>query len=196
MGGRVVGNLDLLGDGVPACDGREAGSESGIVNTLACAPAVGLEGVAREPVVAPACLALRAVWVVAAGLSRHVGTRESPGLKAVLCGLFLGVGGEVARGRELVHQGLVLADPVREHTAVVAVVVNTPLDVDNLTGRVGRNNRVTPVGARLIVVDAHAGVVATNTASAHRCSVQVGPRTDWLKNRALGARIETGLSAS
>jgi len=77
---------------------------------------------------------------------------------------------------------------------VVAVVVDAPLDVDGLAGRVLGDRSVAPeAGARLVVVDADAGVVSARSAAAGRGSLEVGPRRDGLEDGALRAGVDTRL---
>ncbi len=163
--------------------------------TLAATVAVGPESVAGKPVIPPAGLTLAAVWAVVAGLAVDVVAVEEALLEAVLGGLLLRVGGQIARVKELVDELLVLADAVREHAAVVPVVVDAPLDLDDLAGPVGRDGSGAPRGARLVVVDADARVVAAGPVAAHDGGVEVRPRRYWLLDGALGAGIGAGLFA-
>lgn len=128
MLGDVVGDLDLLGHGVTACDGGLAGSQGGTVDALAGSARVRLEGVAGEPVGSLASRVL-AVWVDAAVLAGDVGAVESAGFEACFGGLLLGLGWDVAGCEEFVDELLVLADAVGEHASVVAVVVDAPFTV-------------------------------------------------------------------
>lgn len=123
--GDVVGDLDLLGNGVTTCDSGLAGSKGRTVDTLASSARVRLEGIAGEPV-GPLASGVLAVWVDAAVLTRDVGAVECAGFEACFGGLLLGLSWDVARCQEFVDELLVLADAVGEHASVVAVVVDAP----------------------------------------------------------------------
>jgi hypothetical protein len=99
---------------------------------LALGKCVGLEAVACKPVVAVACLSLCAVGAVAASLPCDVSAVQGSHLEAVFGSLFLCVSGEVSWGQKLVDNGLVLTDTPAEHSSMVAIVVNTPLDIHDL----------------------------------------------------------------
>jgi len=109
-------------------------------------------------------------------LSRHIGAVEGAGLEAVLGSLLLGGGWDVSGSQELVGEGLVLADTPTEHAAVVSVVVNTPLYINDLARRVGDNGRISPVGSRRVVVNADTSIVAARTTPADWRSGKVWPR--------------------
>lgn len=129
MLGDVVGDFDLLGDGVAACDGGLAGSKGGAIDALAGSSGVCLEGVAGEPV-GSLTSGVLAVGVDAAVLAGDVGAVERAGFEACFGGLLLGLSWDVARGQEFVDELLVLADAVGEHASVVAVVIDAPLSVE------------------------------------------------------------------
>jgi len=84
---------------------------------------------------------------------------------------------------------LVLADAVREHAAVVAVVVKTPLHVDDVAGLVGRDCSLAPDVARLVVVDRYTGIVAAGTGATDRSGVKSGPGGYGLEDGAFGAGV-------
>lgn len=130
-----------------------------------------------------------AVRAEVARLAIHICAGKGALLEAILSSLFLRLGREIARSEELVDQLLVLADTVGEHATVVTVVVNAPLDVDSVASSVRHNRRVTPVGRRLVVVDADAGIVAARTASADLGFRNVGPCRHGLQNGALGTSV-------
>ena len=125
MLGDVVGDLDLLGYGVAACDGGLAGPEGSTVNALASSTRVCLEGIAGEPV-SPLTSRVLAVRVDATSLARNIGAVERASLEAFFSGLLLGLSRDVARRNQFVDERLVLADAVGEHASVVAIVVDTP----------------------------------------------------------------------
>lgn len=135
-------DANLLADSIPARDGGGARIDRRAVDALA--PTV-LERLAGKPVVPPARLALRAVGAKPAVLPAHIRAAQCPRLEAILGSLLLSVGREIARGEELVHEALVLADAVAEHPAVVAIVIDAPLDVDDLARLVHGCGLVAPV---------------------------------------------------
>lgn len=189
-----VGKLDLLGDGETSSNRGVARPAGSIVNALAGATVTGIESIAGEPVVAPTRLTRGAVRAEAAVLARDVGAGKGAPLETVLGGLLLLVGGEIARCEELLDERLILADTVGEHATVVTIVVDAPLDVDGLARRVAGDGRVAPQpSARLVVVDAHAGVVTTGSTAANRSNVKIGPGRDRLENGALGAGVKASL---
>lgn len=126
MLGDVVGDLDLLGNSVTACDGGFAGSKGRAIYALASSSGVCLESVAGEPVGSLASRVL-AVWVDAAALAGDISAVECASFETCFGGLLLVLSRDVARREELVDELLVLADAVGEHASVVAVVVDTPL---------------------------------------------------------------------
>lgn len=76
---------------------------------------------------------------------------------------------------------------------MVTVVVNTPLDIDSVARRVRHNRRVTPVGSRLVVVDADAGVVAARATPADLGLRNIGPGGHGLQDGALRASVQASL---
>ena len=187
MVGSEVGKLDLLGDSVPSGNAGEAGVVRRSVNTLASSPIAGLESIAGEPVVTPARLTLLAVGAESAFLTIDVGAWQDASFEAVLCGLLLFFGREVVRVEELLDQLLVLAHAIGEHSAVVTVVVDAPLDFDDFAGLVRRYDLVAPVLGGLVVVESIAGVVAARPAPTDGCGLQVWPGIDWFENGAFRA---------
>lgn len=164
MVGNVIRDLDLGADREPARDGRVARVERRTVNALA-PPSLKL--LAREPVVPPARLARAAVLAVRTRLALDVCAWQHALLEAVLRGLLLLEGGQVVGVEKLVDDGLVLADAVGEHASVVAVVVDAPLDVNDIAGFVCRDRGLAPVGAGLVVVDTYTGVVAAGAGAGY-----------------------------
>ena len=126
--GDVVGDLDLLGDCVPAGDSGLAGSQGRAIDTLASSARVRLEGIAGEPV-SSLTSGVLAIWVDAAVLAGDIGAVERAGFETCFGGLLLGLSWDVARCQEFVDELLVLADAVGEHASVVAVVVDAPFSV-------------------------------------------------------------------
>jgi hypothetical protein len=189
MAGYEVGDLDLLGNRVPASNGGIARAESRVINTLTLGRVVGIETVASEPVITPAGLSLLAVCTVATALPGNIGTVESSCLEAVFSSLLLGISWEVPRGQEFVNKTLVLADAVAEHPAMVSVMINTPLHIDHIASFVGCNRCTSPVRAWLVVVNADTGIVTARTTPADLCGSKIWPRTDRLEDSAFGARI-------
>ena len=123
--GDVVGDLDLLGYGVAACDGGLARSKGSSIDTLASSTRVCLEGIAGEPVSSLTSRVL-AVRVDATVLAGNIGAVERAGFEAFFSGLLLGLSRNVARRNQFVDELLVLADAVGEHASVVAIIVDTP----------------------------------------------------------------------
>ena len=126
-------------------------------------------------------------------MAGHVGARKRASLKAVFGGLLLGFGGKISGRDELVDEGLVLTDAVAEHAAVVAVVIDAPLDIDDLASRVGDHGRVAPFCGWLVVVDADSGVVSARATPARSSYIQVWPRGNRLQDGAFRAGIDPGL---
>jgi len=170
--GDVVGDLDFLGDGVSACDASEARSKSRVIDTLALG--VG-EGFASEPVVPPARLSSGAIAAEIASLSCNVRAGQETSFETILGSLLFVVGRDIAWSKELVDDGLVLADAVAEHAAVVSVMVHTPLNSDSVASGVGDYRGVSPVCCRSVIVDTDACVVATRSAATNRCDIEVRP---------------------
>jgi hypothetical protein len=180
--GHVLGDLDLLGNSVTACDSGFARSQSDTIDTLATSSRVRLESVAGEPVRSPTSR-IGAVWVNAAVLSGNVGAIKRARFKACFGGLFLCLSRDVTRCKKLVDKLLVLADTVGEHASVVTIVVHAPfpatcqnaslvrkfdrrvLHIDDLTWAVSRYGRGSPNGARRVVISADARIVTTWTAA-------------------------------
>ena len=80
------------------------------------------------------------------------------------------------------------------HTAMITVVVHTPLNLDSIAGSVRDDWLRAPAWPRLVVVDAYACVIAARPASAHLGSVKVRPSSYWFQNSALRAGIDSSLS--
>lgn len=184
--GSKVWQLNLLGDGVPSGNAGKAGVMRRSVNALASPSIVGLKSVASEPVVPPAGLTLLAIGTESTFLAINVCAWQNAGFEAVFCGLLLLVGGEVIRVEEFLDQVLIVAHAISEHSAVITVVVDTPLDFDDFAGLVSGYDLVTPVLGGLVVINAIAGIVAAWPASADSCSLQVRPSVDWLEDGAFG----------
>jgi hypothetical protein len=179
----VVRNLDLRRDltvsarASPALLGRStysvSASNAGIARVqgrVVDAPALGiLESLACEPVVPPAWLSLLTVCIVSAGLPAHISAWECTLFEAGLCSLLLSIRREIPRHQELVDERLVLANAVGEHAAVVAVVVNTPLDINHITTFVGDHWCRTPARSRLIVIHTDASIVTARPTAANSC---------------------------
>ncbi len=107
--------------------------------------------------------------------------------------MLLSFGGQVAWIQELIDGGLILAEAVGEHAAVVAVVVDTPLNIDSVAGLVGLDGFLAPVCAGLVVVDTDALVVSARSHTSNRCLVESGPSIYGLKDSALWASIGASL---
>lgn len=187
----VVGDLDPGGDGVSSSNGRVARVDRCAVDADAAALS---ELLASEPVIAVTSITLVAVRAVATLLAIDIGAREHTSLEALLGLLLLREGRQVVGVQELVDEFLVLADAVREHAAVVAVVVDAPLDLNGFTGAVCRDGLFAPVGAWLVVVDADPGVVSAGPGAIDHGLVQVGPCMNRLEDSTLRAGIWAGLA--
>lgn len=98
--------------------------------------------------------------------------------------MLFGIGGEVARGQELVDEILVLADAVAEHATMVTVGVNAPLHCDGISSIVCCHRSASPSICGPVIVYADAGIVAARTASAYRCSGEIRPGGNGLEDSA------------
>jgi hypothetical protein len=146
-----------------------------------------------EPGVVVACLARLAVSAVVAGLPGDIGTGQKASLEAVLGGLFLIVRGRISGVEELVDDGLVLANAVTEHAAVVTVGIETPDYVKRVAGSVGRHDLSAPVCSGCVIVNTNTSIVSTYATSADWRGVQVRPRFNRLEDGTFRASISTGL---
>ena len=72
---------------------------------------------------------------------------------------------------------------------MVTIVINAPLHSGRVAAGVGHDGRVTPVRSGLVVVDAHAGVVAAGSGAADYCGSYVWPGGYGLEDGAFGAGI-------
>ena len=185
---RKVRNLDLLRNRVPArncCSAR--------VNLRVIDPntPVFLKGIAREPIIRVTRLPLAAVRAIPALLPIHIRAAQKPLLEAILGLLLFLLGGLVVRVEELVHNVLILADAVGEHAAVVAVVVDAPLDVDDLASGVGGDGLGAPGAGGEVIVDVNTGVVAAGAGAADGGGVEIRPGLNGLENLALWAGVRT-----
>jgi hypothetical protein len=191
----IVWDLDLARHGVTASNRRVTRVDWCIVNaTTSLAIRVSLERLAREPIVAVAWLISRAIRTVTTLLTIDVGAWKKTFFEAIFSSLLLSLGGDVVWIEELVDNILILTDTVCVHASMVAVVVNAPLYVNNLTRLVGGDGFFAPVGTGLIVVNADSSVVAARASSPDFGGVKVRPGGDGLQDGALGACIWAGLS--
>lgn len=87
-----------------------------------------------------------------------------------------------------------MADTVGEHATVITVVVNAPHDVNDITGFVSLNHLFAPVAARLVVVDAHTGIVSAGSAAANWGYVKIRPGGNGLEDGALRTCVNPSLS--
>lgn len=141
-----------------------------------------------------AWLISRTVRTVTTLLTINVSAGKKSFLETIFSSLLLSFGGDVVWVKKLVDDVLVLTDTVGVHSSMVAVVINAPLDIDNLTGLVGGDRLFAPIGAGPVVVDADSGVVAAWTRPSDFGGVEVWPGGDRLEDGALGACIWAGLS--
>lgn len=124
---------------------------------------VCFKAVAGEPIIPITGLSRRAFGATSAHLAQDIRTIQRSNLKTILRGLLLCISRQISRCDKRVDDRLVLADPVREHAAVVTIVTDAPLHSDRVAAGVGHDWRVAPVCGGLVVVDAHAGVVAAGS---------------------------------
>lgn len=113
------------------------------VNRLA--PLLVGVGPAGEPIIAVARLSRLAIWAVIAGLSSDVIATQQSLLKAIFSLLLFIIGGKVVGVEEFVDEFLILADAVAEHSTMVTVMINTPLNVNDITSLVGGHD-ISPIG--------------------------------------------------
>jgi hypothetical protein len=78
-------------------------------------------------------LTLLTVRVVTARLPSNIGALQLSRLKAVLSCLLLSFSRKVSRRQELVDQGLVLANTITEHAAMITIGVQAPLYIDHVS---------------------------------------------------------------
>lgn len=159
-------------------------AEDGHVAVHRLAALVMGEGAAREPIIPVAGLALLAVRVEVTLLPIHIVARQNPPLEALLRLLLLGLRGKIPRVQELIHEVLILADAVAEHPRVVPVMVNAPLDIDDLTAPICGNN-ISPGNPWHVEIDRGSLAVATWAAAADGGRGDVGPGWDGLQDGAL-----------
>jgi hypothetical protein len=136
----------------------------------------------------------RTVRTVTALLTINISAGKKTFFETIFSSLLLSLGGDVVWVEKLVDDVLVLTNTVGVHASMVTVVVNAPLDVDNLARLVGGDGFFAPVGTGLVVVDADSGVVAAWSRSSDFGGVEVWPGGDGFQDCALGARIWAGLS--
>lgn len=185
--GSVLWQLHLLGHRVTTCNTGVARVQLRIINTLALRPVRSLEAIARKPIITPAGLSLGAIRAVPALLAVDIRAGQQTCVKAILSSLLLVFSGQVTWVEELVDNTLVLTDPVREHAAVVTVVVDTPLYFNLLARTVGLHSLRAPVSGGLVVVDTVTGVVTTGSTTADWCRIEVRPGLHRLENCTLRA---------
>lgn len=172
---QIIRNLDLFSHSISAGNGRITGIQWCVVHTLALRIGSGVEAIACEPIIPPARLALCTVGTIVTGLPTNIITVQRSSNKAVLCRLFLIVGGEVRWVQEFVDKVLILADAVAKHPTVVTVVVNAPLHRDNISWSISSHSGSTPGIRRLIVVYGRACIVTTGATTANEGGSEVGP---------------------
>jgi hypothetical protein len=191
----IVRDLDLARHSITTSNRGVARVNRCIIDTTtSLAIRVPIERLASEPIVAMTWLISRAVRTVTALLAINISARKETLFKAIFSSLLLSFSGDIARIKKLVDNVLVLTDTIGVHASMVAIVVNAPLDIDNLAGLVGGDGFFSPVGAGLVVVDADPGVVAAWARASDFGGVEVWPGCDGLKDGALGACIWAGLS--
>lgn len=192
MVGCVIRNLNLRADSVASSDAGVARVDWRIVNTTTFAAL--LEAFAGEPVVAPACLSLLTVRIIAAGLSCNIGALQCSSLEAVFCRFLFGLRWKVAWCQELINQGLILAYAVCKHAAMVTVVIDAPLHIYSVASCVCDDGLRSPSWPWLVIVDGNSSVVSAWTTATNGCSIEIRPCRDRFEDRALGARVCASLS--
>lgn len=190
----VVWNLDLCRYRVAASNRSIARVDWCIVNTSASlAVIITFERLASKPIVAMTGLIIGAVRTVVASLAINVGARQDSLLEAILGGLLLSLGGNIVGVEKLVDNVLVLANAVGVHATMVTVVVDAPLDVNNLARFISSYRLFAPVCTRLVVVNTDSSVIAAWATSSDFGLVEIGPGGDWLQDGAFRASIGTSL---
>jgi hypothetical protein len=76
---------------------------------------------------------------------------------------------------------------------MVAVGINTPLNLNNFPRSIRDYRFIAPVFTGLIVVDADTSIVATWSTPANLSGLKIRPGGDWLQDRTFGAGINTSL---
>jgi hypothetical protein len=165
----VVWDFNLLGNSISTGNRRRAGIQGRRINALTSPITARLEGIARKPIITITRLSRSTVRVIPTALPRHIRAAQLALKETILSSLFLLIRRDVPRSQEKVNKRLVLADAVREHAAVVAVVVDAPLHLDDVAGGICDDGLVAPVVGGLVVVDAYAGIVAAGSASTNLC---------------------------
>lgn len=132
-------------------------------------------------------MAFSAISTVPTGLTRDIRTIQRPSFKTIFSGLLLGICWYVSRSQERVDDVLILADSIAEHASMVAVVVETPLNFNSVSGRVGDDWFGAPISAGIVVINADAGIVATWATATDLGGSEVRPRGDRLEDSTLGA---------
>jgi cytochrome c biogenesis protein ResB len=77
---------------------------------------------------------------------------------------------------------------------MVTIVVDTPLNFDDVICYIRGDHGIAPVITGLVVVDTDSRVVSTWPTSANLGSFKVGPSSDWFEDGAFGAGINSSLS--
>lgn len=189
----VVWYLDLLGNCITSGNCRGARSKCSPINSLAATIGVRWERIASKPVIAVACLPRRAVWVVSACLAGDIRALQLPFQKAIFCSLLFVCCGEISGRKEQINKGLVLTDPVSEHSTMITIIVDTPLNFDCITCSICCNYGITPIISGLVIIDADSSVVSARSTAAHLSLFKVWPGSNGFKNRAFWASVDSGL---
>lgn len=163
----IVRDFDFLRDGVAPGDSCRAGAFRSAIHTLTSTVGVGIEGIAGKPIVTVACFIRTTIRIKATGLTIHIRAFQFTLQEAIFSSLFLVGSWEVSRSEEQVNQRLILTDSIGEHTTMITVVVDAPLHFNNFVRSVRGDNRITPVIARLIVVDTNSRIISTWSASTY-----------------------------
>lgn len=175
---------------VPARDTSVAGVQRRVIQTAALCVR---KRIACEPVVAPAWKSRRAIRAEPTVLPSNIRARQNTTLEAVLGCLLLCFCGEITRLEKLVDNALILADAVGKHTTMIAVGIETPLHVNDVTRIVSYDRGRTPAWTGLIVVHAYSRIVTTGTGTAYFCRGEIRPRRHRLEDGAFRASIRARL---
>lgn len=193
MIGLVVRYLDLLGDCITTRDCCGARPKSSPINPLTAAVGGRRKRITSEPVISIACLVRCTIRAITAILTVHIRTLQLAIQEAIFGSLFFFCRGKISGCQKEVHERLILTDSVSEHSAMIAVVVNAPLDFDYLVCSVTGDYGITPVVSRLVVVNTDSGVVPAGSTSTHLGFFQIWPCGYWFENGAFGASVDPSL---
>jgi hypothetical protein len=76
---------------------------------------------------------------------------------------------------------------------MIAIVVNTPLDLNDVVCSISCHHGIAPVVTGLIVVHADPGIISTWSTAANLSCFQIRPSSNRLKDRALRTSVNASL---